>query len=78
MPSLPPSLPPSLHLISLLPYQVIQLTNEATFSSSAVDTKGFLLQVGAFWKHLEWPTAPESFTFAAAIVQVYIVQWSMF
>jgi BAI1-associated protein 3 len=49
--------------------EVMQITNGASFSSSAVDTKGFLLQVGAFWKNLEWPMAPESYSFAAAIVQ---------
>jgi hypothetical protein len=49
--------------------KVIQVTDEATFSSSAVDTKGFLLQVGNFWKHLQWPRAAESYSYTAAIVQ---------
>jgi hypothetical protein len=49
--------------------KVIKVTDEATFSSSAVDTKEILLSIGAFWKDLQWPTATESYSYTAAIVQ---------
>ena len=63
-PSLPPSPPPP------LPSQVVQVTDEAKFSSSAVDTKAFLLQMGSFWQHLDWPMAAEAYSYTVTIMQV--------
>ena len=47
----------------------ITVTDEVMFSTSAVDTTGFLLQVGSFWKHLEWPVASEAYGFAVSVMQ---------
>ena len=47
----------------------ISVTDEVMFSTSAVDTTGFLLQVGSFWKHLEWPVASEAYGFGVSVMQ---------
>ena len=47
----------------------ITVTNDAMFSSSALDTTGFLLQVCSFWKHLEWPVASEAYGYAISVVK---------
>ena len=47
----------------------ITVTNEVMFSTSAVDTTGFLLQVGTFWKNLEWPVASVAYGYAISVVQ---------
>ena len=47
----------------------ITVTNDVMFSSSALDTTGFLLQVGNFWKHLEWPVASVAYGYAVSVVQ---------
>ena len=47
----------------------ITVTNDVLFSNSALDTTGFLLQVGSFWKHLEWPIASVAYGYAIAVVQ---------
>ena len=47
----------------------ITVTNDVMFSSSALDTTGFLLQVGSFWKHLEWPVASVAYGYAIFIVE---------
>ena len=47
----------------------IPVTNDTMFSSSALDTVGFLLQVGSFWKHLEWPVAFEAYNYAISVVK---------
>lgn len=49
--------------------QVVQVTDEAKFSSSAVDTKAFLLQMGSFWQNLSWPVASEAYGFTVTIIQ---------
>ena len=49
--------------------QVVQVTDEAKFSSSAVDTKAFLLQMGSFWQNLSWPVAAEAYGFTVTIIQ---------
>ena len=46
----------------------ITVTNDVMFSNSALDTTGFLLQVGSFWKHLEWPVASEAYGYAISVV----------
>ena len=45
------------------------VTNEVMFSTSAVDATGFLLQVGTFWKHLEWPIASVAYGHAVSVMQ---------
>ena len=47
----------------------ITVTNEVLFSTSAVDTTGFLLQVGTFWKNLQWPVASVAYGHAISVVQ---------
>ena len=47
----------------------ITVTDEVMFSTSAVDTTGFLLQVGSFWKHLDWPVASVAYGFAVSVMQ---------
>ena len=47
----------------------ITVTNDVLFSNSALDTTGFLLQVGSFWKHLEWPIASVAYGHAVTVVQ---------
>ena len=47
----------------------ITVTDEVMFSTSAVDTTGFLLQVGSFWKHLEWPVASVAYGLAVSVMQ---------
>ena len=46
----------------------ITVTNDVMFSNSALDTTGFLLQVGSFWKHLKWPVASEAYGYAISVV----------
>ena len=47
----------------------ITVTDEVMFSTSAVDTTGFLLQVGSFWKHLDWPVASVAYGLAVSVMQ---------
>ena len=47
----------------------ITVTDAVMFSTSAVDTTGFLLQVGSFWKHLEWPIASVAYGLAVSVMQ---------
>ena len=47
----------------------ITVTDEVMFSTSAVDTIGFLLQFGSFWQHLEWPDASVAYGYAVSVVQ---------
>lgn len=47
----------------------ITVTNEVQFSASAVDVTGFLLQIGCFWKHLEWPEAIAAYGFATTVME---------
>ena len=47
----------------------ITVTNDVLFSNSALDTTGFLLQVGSFWKHLEWPIASVAYGYAVIVIQ---------
>ena len=56
-------------LVRVSPPQVVQVTDEAKFSSSAVDTKAFLLQMGSFWQNLSWPVASEAYGFTVTIIQ---------
>jgi len=49
--------------------QVVQVTDEAKFSSSAVDTKAFLLQMGSFWKHLNWPVPAVAYGFTVTVME---------
>ena len=57
-------------IVVVCPLQVVQVTDEAKFSSSAVDTKAFLLQMGSFWQNLSWPVATEAYGFTVTIIQV--------
>ena len=45
------------------------VTNDVMFSTSALDTTGFLIQVGSFWKHLEWPVASVAYGHAVYVMQ---------
>ena len=49
--------------------EVVQITDEIKLSASAVDTNGFLLQMTAFWKHLDWPVASEAYCYAISLVE---------
>ena len=44
--------------------------DQARFSSSALDTEGFLLQLGLFWKNLEWPIATDAIGYLCTIIEV--------
>ncbi len=44
--------------------------DQARYSSSAVDTEGFLLQLGLFWKNLEWPVATDAHGYLCTIIEV--------
>ena len=66
----PPSLLLPLSPSQPLPLQVVQVTDEAKFSSSAVDTKAFLLQMGSFWKHLNWPVPAVAYGFTVTVMEV--------
>ena len=47
----------------------ITVINDVMFSNSALDTTGFLLQVGGFWKNLEWPVVSEAYGYAISVVE---------
>ena len=55
----------------------ITVTDDVMFSSSAVDTTGFLLKIGNFWKHLEWPVASVAYGFGVSVMQK-ITECSLF
>ena len=58
-------------MYSLLLLQEIHLDlDQPKFSSSAVDTGGFLLQLGNFWKNLEWPIATDAIGYLCIIIEV--------
>jgi len=44
--------------------------DQPRFSSSAVDTSGFMLQLGTFWKNLEWPVATDAIGYLCTIIEV--------
>lgn len=46
--------------------------DQARYSSSAIDTEGFLLQLGLFWKNLEWPVATDAIGYLCTIIEVII------
>ncbi len=46
------------------------MENQARFSSSAVDASYFILQIGTFWKNLEWPVAAEAYGYLCTIIEV--------
>ena len=48
----------------------VQIDNQARFSSSAVDASYFLMQIGTFWKNLEWPVAAEAYGYLCTIIEV--------
>ena len=45
------------------------VSKDVAFSSSALDTIGFLLQVGTFWNNLEWPVASEAYDYAISVMK---------
>ena len=49
--------------------EIVKITNELSLSSSAVDTKGFLHQMAAFWKHVDWPVASEAYGYAVSMIE---------
>lgn len=46
------------------------MENQARFSSSAVDASYFIMQIGTFWKNLEWPVAAEAYGYLCTIIEV--------
>ena len=51
------------------------MENQARFSSSAVDASYFILQIGTFWKNLEWPVAAEAYGYLCTIIEVGNIVW---
>ena len=49
--------------------EAICVTEDVKFSTSAVDTVGFLLQIGYFWKHLDWPIASVAYGYCLSIME---------
>ena len=47
----------------------IAVTDLVKFSTSAVDVTGFLLQLGQFWKNLNWPEAITAYGFASTMME---------
>lgn len=47
--------------------------DQPRFSSSALDAEGLLLQLGLFWKNLEWPVPTDAFGYLCSIVEVSIL-----
>ena len=47
----------------------IAITEQVKFSTSAVDMTGFLLQIGNFWKNLNWPEAIAAYGFASTMME---------
>ena len=47
----------------------IAVTDLVKFSTSAVDVTGFLLQIGQFWKNLNWPEAIVGYGFASTVME---------
>ena len=47
------------------------MENQARFSSSAVDASYFVMQIGTFWKNLEWPVAAEAYGYLCTIIEVH-------
>ena len=47
-----------------------EVTDTAKFSTSALDTKEILLQMGTFWKKLDWPLPLEAYPLITMIVKV--------
>ena len=47
----------------------IAVTDLVNFSTSAVDVTGFLLQIGHFWKNLNWPEAIAAYGFASLMME---------
>jgi len=46
--------------------------DQPRFSSSALDTGECLLQLGGFWKNLEWPEAVEAVGHLSSVTEVMI------
>ena len=47
----------------------IAITDEVKFSTSAVDVTGFLIQLGNFWKNMEWPEMIAAYGFASIMME---------
>ena len=47
----------------------MKITEDLKLSTSAVDTRGFLHQMAAFWQHLDWPVASEAYGFAVSMIE---------
>ena len=50
----------------------VDLKDDLRFSSSAIDVKSFLLQVGSFWKNLEWPVPEQAYGYLCTVIEVSI------
>ena len=49
--------------------EIVKITKDLKLSTSAVDTRGFLHQMAAFWQHLDWPVASEAYGFAVSMIE---------
>ena len=49
--------------------EIVKITKDLKLSTSAVDTRGFLHQMAAFWQHLNWPVASEAYGFAVSMIE---------
>ena len=47
----------------------IAITDAVKFSTSAVDVTGFLLQIGYFWRNLNWPEPIAGYGFASTVME---------
>ncbi len=45
-------------------------SGQPLFSSSAIDTGEFLLQLGNFWKNLDWPEPIDSVGQLCSVIEV--------
>ena len=49
--------------------EIVKITKDLKLSTSAVDTRGFLHQMAAFWQHLDWPVASEAYGYAVSMIE---------
>ncbi len=51
-------------------------SGQPLFSSSAIDTGEFLLQLGNFWKNLDWPEPIDSVGQLCSVIEVKGLLWN--
>ena len=63
------------HYNYLIFFQRVDIaSDEPRFSSSALDTESILLQLGFFWKNLEWPIASDAIGYLITVIEVSTIK----